>query len=94
MISTFAESKKTKKKTTKQEEDVASSPIDLLVDIIIGYMERGSACLRTIGTRAFGFLTAEMEMSTLDLILAVSRPILLSSRGLRNVVATGEPFSG
>jgi hypothetical protein len=46
--------------------------VDLLVDVIIGYMERGSAYLRTVGTKAFALLCDELEESTLDLILAVS----------------------
>ncbi|CDZ97129.1 Predicted regulator of rRNA gene transcription (MYB-binding protein) [Phaffia rhodozyma] len=66
---------KTSKKTaaatnngTDEPEDLA--PIDLLVDVLIGFMERSSAQLRTLATQVFGMLSGEVSESTIDLLLA------------------------
>lgn len=52
-----------------EPEDLA--PIDLLVDVLIGFMERSSAQLRSLATQVFAMLSAEVSESTIDLLLAV-----------------------
>lgn len=47
-------------------------PIDVLVDIIIGYLEKGTGFLRAVGNRSFSLLSAVVKESTVNLILTVS----------------------
>jgi hypothetical protein len=46
-------------------------PIDVLVDIIIGYLEKGTAFLRAVGNRSFASLSGVVRESTVNLILTV-----------------------
>lgn len=48
-----------------------TSPIDEMVDILIGFLESSTAFSRTIGTFTFGHLTGEVRASTLDFIIKV-----------------------
>ena len=52
-------------------DESAPEPIDLLVDMIIGFMEKSTAYLRTLGNQAFGLLSDAVKESTIDLILTV-----------------------
>ena len=47
-------------------------PIDVLVDIIIGYLEKGTAFMRAVGNRSFTLLSGAVKESTVNLILTVS----------------------
>jgi len=47
-------------------------PIDVLVDIIIGYLEKGTAFVRAVGNRSFTLLSGVIKESTVNLILTVS----------------------
>lgn len=47
-------------------------PIDVLVDIIIGYLEKGTAFMRAVGNRSFTLLSGAIKESTVNLILTVS----------------------
>ncbi|KAF8626266.1 hypothetical protein AX15_004941 [Amanita polypyramis BW_CC] len=51
------------------DEETSPEPIDLLVDLIIGFMEKSTAYLRTIGNQAFALLSGTVKGSTIDLIL-------------------------
>jgi hypothetical protein len=53
-------------------QQVNLEPIDVLVDIIIGYLEKGTAFLRAVGNRSFSLLSAVVKESTVNLILTVS----------------------
>ena len=57
-----------------EEEDLA--PIDILVDVLIGFLEKSSSQLRALASQVFGVLSGEATESTIDLLLAVR----LSSR--------------
>lgn len=46
-------------------------PIDVLVDTIIGFLEKGTAFLRTVANQSFSLLSAHLERSTIELILTV-----------------------
>ncbi|KAJ1310167.1 hypothetical protein OPQ81_006911 [Rhizoctonia solani] len=56
-------------KNSKPAEDDEHSPIDLLVDVIIGMLEKASAFGKAVVTQAFGLLSGRVESSTIDLIL-------------------------
>lgn len=47
-------------------------PIDVLVDVIIGCLEKGTAFMRAVGNRCFSLLSGVVNHSTIDLILSVS----------------------
>jgi hypothetical protein len=47
-------------------------PIDVLVDTIIGCLERGTAFMRAVGNRSFSLISGVVKDSTVDLILSVS----------------------
>lgn len=47
-------------------------PIDVLADIVIGFLEKGTAFLRTVANQSFSLLSAHLERSTIELVLTVS----------------------
>ncbi|QRW14703.1 DNA polymerase phi subunit [Ceratobasidium sp. AG-Ba] len=63
----FGVSKKVKASPSTGNEE--HSPIDLLVDAIVGMLEAGSGFSRTVAMTAFGMLSGRAEESTIDLIL-------------------------
>ena len=46
-------------------------PIDMLVDIIIGFLEKGTTFLRTVANQSFSLLSARLERRTIELVLTV-----------------------
>ena len=71
-------SKKDKKGKDKVEEEEAQAvgdddlqPIDVLTDVIIGFLEASTAYMRTIANQAFGYLSSLVKASTVDLLIAV-----------------------
>ncbi|CAE6439768.1 unnamed protein product, partial [Rhizoctonia solani] len=56
-------------KKSKTTEDDEHSPIDLLIDVIIGMLEKSSAFGKAVAIQAFSFLSGQVESSTIDLIL-------------------------
>ena len=65
----FPSRKGAKKSRSKNEE--TPEPIDVLVDLIIGFMERSTTYLRAIGNQAFALLSGSVKQSTIELILMV-----------------------
>ena len=63
-------SKKIEKIEPKSGED--TKPVDLLVDDLIGYLEKSSAFMRMIANRVFEAVSGELEESTVRLLLTVS----------------------
>ena len=59
----------TKEAKAKNEDEPL--PIDILVDTIISFLERGTAFLRTVANQSFLLLSARLERSTIELILTV-----------------------
>lgn len=52
----------------------------MLVDTIIGFMERATAYMRVMGDHSFSLLSGVVEGTTVDLILSVSfKPLLVLS---------------
>ena len=63
-------SKKIEKIELKSGED--TKPVDLLVDDLIGYLEKSSAFMRMVANRVFEAVSGELEGSTVRLLLTVS----------------------
>jgi DNA polymerase phi len=63
-------SKKKEKLKGKSFED--PKPIDLLVDDLIGYLEKSSAFMRVVANRVFEAISGEVEQSTVRFLLTVS----------------------
>lgn len=59
------------KEETKPKDEDEPLPIDMLADTIIGFLEKGTAFLRTVANQSFSLLTARLEKSTIELILTV-----------------------
>ena len=64
-------SKKSKLQPTPPPED-EPSPIDILVDVIIGFLEHASTFTRSVANESFSRVTSAIQESTVDLILSVS----------------------
>jgi len=80
--------KKKEKLEVKRVED--AKPIDLLVDDLIGYLEKSSAFMRVVANRVFEAVSGEVEESTMHLLLTVSTfsRCLHGSRGQYFIAAT------
>ncbi|KAI0060788.1 hypothetical protein BV25DRAFT_1827328 [Artomyces pyxidatus] len=63
---------KASKKSIKPSDDEELEPeaIDVLVDTIIGFLERATAYMRAVANQSFSLLTGAVQDSTIDLILA------------------------
>lgn len=73
-VARFFPSDKKGKKSSDSDgttDESTPEPIDMLVDLIIGFMEKSTAYLRTIGNQAFSLLSDTVKESTIDLILTV-----------------------
>ncbi|KAI0350071.1 hypothetical protein OH77DRAFT_1100919 [Trametes cingulata] len=69
-----AESKKSKKSRKSMGEDKGKekelpAPIDVLVDTVIGFLEKGTAYMRAVANQVFSHLSSQVQESTIDLIL-------------------------
>ncbi|KAI6103557.1 DNA polymerase phi-domain-containing protein [Pisolithus sp. B1] len=67
----FASKKSSKKKSEQSAlpADDEPEPIDVLVDLLIGYLENASAYTRSVANEAFSRVTGAAQESTIDLIL-------------------------
>ncbi|GJE98126.1 DNA polymerase phi-domain-containing protein [Phanerochaete sordida] len=69
-----AETKKPKKarKSAAAEgaDDDAPEPVDVLVDTVIGFLEKATAYMRAVANQVFALLAGAVKESTVDLILA------------------------
>jgi DNA polymerase phi len=68
---TSKKSKKSRSKSAPPSED-EPSPIDILVDVIIGFLENANAFTRSVANESFSRVTSAVQGSTVDLILSVS----------------------
>lgn len=69
----FPDKKKKKElKVDNSVEEDTHEPVDILVDTIIGFLERSTAYLRTVANQVFALLSDSVKHSTVDLILTVS----------------------
>ena len=56
----------------KGKEKELPEPVDVLVDTVIGFLEKGTAYMRAVANQAFALLAGTAQASTIDLILTVS----------------------
>ncbi|KAJ7740748.1 DNA polymerase phi-domain-containing protein [Mycena maculata] len=65
---------KSKSKKLREEaetpEDAPLEPVDLMVDTIIGFLEKSTAYMRAIGNQVFSLLSSSVQGTTIDLILS------------------------
>jgi DNA polymerase phi len=59
------------KPTSESDAEPLAEPVDVIVDTIIGYLEKSTGYMRTVGNEVFGLLSGVVKESTIDLILAV-----------------------
>jgi hypothetical protein len=57
--------------TSWEFTDIELVPIDILVDVIIEYLEKSTAYMRAVGNQAFSLLSGVVQESTVEFILAV-----------------------
>jgi DNA polymerase phi len=71
-----SKSKKSRKSDTSAAVEAGEGmppPVDILVDVIIGFLEESTSYMRTVANQVFTLLSATVERSeTVDLILTVS----------------------
>ncbi|KAI1788483.1 DNA polymerase phi-domain-containing protein [Ganoderma leucocontextum] len=53
----------------KGKEKEVPEPVDVLVDTIIGFLEKGTAYMRAVANQVFALLAGAVQASTIDLIL-------------------------
>lgn len=70
----FPEEKKGKKsrKSAADSDESGAEPVDVFVDTIIGFLEKSTAYMRTVGNQVFALLSGAVQESTIDLIVTVS----------------------
>jgi DNA polymerase phi len=65
------QNKKARKSNSQSATDSQHEPVDILVDTIIGYLEKSTAYMRVVGNQVFELLSGVIQSSTMDLILTV-----------------------
>ncbi|KAK7014985.1 DNA polymerase phi-domain-containing protein [Favolaschia claudopus] len=71
-IRMFFSTKKKGKKSQKAAEDSTDpppEPIDIMVDTIIGFLEKSTSYMRNLGNQVFFLLSSSVQASTVDLVL-------------------------
>ena len=53
----LADKKKKNTKIKEPSEEATDEPVDILVDTIIGFLEKSTAYLRTVGNQVFSLLS-------------------------------------
>ncbi|KAJ7694223.1 DNA polymerase phi-domain-containing protein [Mycena rosella] len=57
-------------KAAEDPDDAPLEPVDVMVDTIIGFLEKSTAYMRTIGNQVFSLISSSVQGSTIDLILS------------------------
>lgn len=68
-------SKKARKGVT-DDADMSFEPVDVFVDTIIGFLEKSTAYMRTVGNQVFALLSGSVTDTTIDLIVTVRTHLL------------------
>ncbi|KAG1756485.1 DNA polymerase phi-domain-containing protein [Suillus paluster] len=68
MFSTDKSKKRRKSHTTSQPE--SPKPIDMLVDVLIGFLEKSTSYLRAVANKTFSCIASAATETTIDLIVA------------------------
>ncbi|KAG5647160.1 hypothetical protein DXG03_001115 [Asterophora parasitica] len=61
--------KKSRKSAAAETDEAALEPVDVFVDTIIGFLEKSTAYMRTVGNQVFALLSGTVQESTIDLIV-------------------------
>ncbi|KAK7054956.1 DNA-directed DNA polymerase [Paramarasmius palmivorus] len=69
MFSEKTKKKKSRKSTGGEEESEQHEPIDIFVDAIIGFLEKSTVFMRTVGNQVFSLMSGSVKESTVDLML-------------------------
>lgn len=67
-----AATKKSKMARKSEGAEGESEPVDVLVDVVIGFLDQATAYMRAVANQVFTLLSGSVQESTIDLILAVS----------------------
>lgn len=63
--------------TASSSTTEALPPIDLLIDVLLSYLDRGSNDLKSLASLVFGLVTDQVQSSSVEHLVAVSlRPSL------------------
>ena len=65
----LSDGKKKAKETAN--EDAVDEPVDVLVDTVIGFLEKSTAYMRTVGNQVFSLLAGSVKETTIDLVVTV-----------------------
>jgi DNA polymerase phi len=71
--------KENKEKDPEETTQDDLEPIDVLVDTLIGFLEKATSYMRTVANQAFFLLSGSVKESTVELILTVRRAPLCST---------------
>jgi len=86
----FPEDKKNKKsRKSGAPDDAPPAPVDVFVDTIIGFLEKSTAYMRSVGNQVFALLSAAVQVSTIDLIVTVCISTHMSCTSTEKPLATG-----
>lgn len=77
MFPADSKSKKRRKSLATSQSD-SPTPIDMLVDVLIGFLEKSTSYLRAVANKTFSCIASAATETTLDLIVAVSNHYLLT----------------
>ncbi|KDR81783.1 hypothetical protein GALMADRAFT_221648 [Galerina marginata CBS 339.88] len=53
----------------KEAQETSEEPVDVLVDTVIGFLEKSTAYMRTVGNQVFSLLSGSVKDTTIDLIV-------------------------
>lgn len=70
MLAARKSPRESEKNAASVDEDL--EPVDMLVDLLIGYLENASAFMRSVASEAFSRITPMIQESTINLIVTVS----------------------
>jgi DNA polymerase phi len=79
MFSTDKSENRRKSHTLPQPDSDSPKPIDMLVDVLIGFLEKSTSYLRAMANKIFLCIASAATETTIDLIVAVSNHCLLIS---------------
>lgn len=71
-----------------QEEEKDAQAVDMVLDVLIALLDKGSSDLRNLANLVFGIISPELTKSSLDLLAAVSSGIAYKSLKLIENIAT------
>jgi len=71
MLLSDGKKKKGKKPKGTTNEANTDEPVDVLVDTVIGFLEKSTAYMRTVGNQVFSLLAGSVKETTIDLIVTV-----------------------